>query len=224
VDKPDAANKICDVTHTRTVTLEGDAYDPSGTISGGSKDNFGNTLAHLSALATAKVNLEEKEKQLQKISSRLDGMRSNFKSFEKLGMDLEVAKAELESVNKHISHTSYGMLLEKFNAMSAEIEEASAEAEAMSLEKEAKWNLYNHLKEKESELTKQRESRLSGIENQVTQAKSSVVVASQKARDVRIIEPQDEIYVHCVPLLNISFCFYFFILGRVCNSNSCDGA
>eukprot|EP00957_Ditylum_brightwellii_P091740 6985139-Ditylum_brightwellii.AAC.1 len=33
VDGVDAANKICDATKTRTVTLEGDVYDPSGTIS-----------------------------------------------------------------------------------------------------------------------------------------------------------------------------------------------
>lgn len=184
VEKPDAANKICDITHTRAVTLEGDVYDPSGTISGGSKDNFGNTLAHLSALATAQSELVEKEKHLQEVSSKVNSMRNNFRSFEKNCLDLEVAKAELESINKHISHTSYGMLLEKFNAMTTEIEEASAEAEAMSNEKETKWTLFNHLKEKETELTRQRESKLSGIDNQVTHAKKAVMEFSQKARDV----------------------------------------
>ena len=186
VEKPDAANKICDITHTRAVTLEGDVYDPSGTISGGSKDNFGNTLAHLSALATAQSELVEKEKHLQEVSSKVNSMRNNFRSFEKNCLDLEVAKAELESINKHISHTSYGMLLEKFNAMTTEIEEASAEAEAMSNEKETKWTLFNHLKEKETELTRQRESKLSGIDNQVTHAKKAVMEFSQKARDVCI--------------------------------------
>jgi structural maintenance of chromosome 2 len=184
VDNAEVANKICDSTHTRTVTLEGDSYDPSGTISGGSKDNFGNTLSQLSLLADVKVELKDAEKRLEKVVQRFDGMRNNFKTYEKLSMEMEVANAELEFVNKHISQTSYGMLLDKFNTMTAEIEEASQEAEAMTKEKEAKWDLYHHLKEKEMELTRQRELKLSGIESEVASAKLSVTDAARLTRDV----------------------------------------
>jgi structural maintenance of chromosome 2 len=47
VDGMKAANQICDATKTRTVTLEGDVCDPSGTISGGSKNQLGTTLTKL---------------------------------------------------------------------------------------------------------------------------------------------------------------------------------
>jgi structural maintenance of chromosome 2 len=60
VDGMKAANKICDATKTRTVTIEGDVYDPSGTISGGSKNQLGTTLAKLSELTDATRQLHEK--------------------------------------------------------------------------------------------------------------------------------------------------------------------
>ena len=37
VDGAKAENQICDATKTRTVPLDGEVYDPSGSISGGSR-------------------------------------------------------------------------------------------------------------------------------------------------------------------------------------------
>jgi len=42
----------------RTVTLEGDSFDPSGTLTGGSKNNLGELLAKLERLSTASEELD----------------------------------------------------------------------------------------------------------------------------------------------------------------------
>jgi len=80
----DAANKICDATKTRTVTLDGDVYDPSGTISGGSKNNLGTTLAKLTELTTASTNVKEMQLKLQQINSQLNSMKVESRMFESL--------------------------------------------------------------------------------------------------------------------------------------------
>ena len=184
VDGMKAANSICDATKTRTVTLDGDIYEPSGLISGGSKDNLGSTLSKISQLSAASMELREKTKRLNTVVNKLESMSSQSRQFEKLSGDLEIATSELAAVEKHISQTSYGMLKDKFDAMTKEISDATEEVEQMGKTKDEKWALYNELKEKEAQLTQDRENRLKTIEASVKEAKELVVSKENAAREV----------------------------------------
>lgn len=184
VDGMKAANSICDATKTRTVTLDGDIYEPSGLISGGSKDNLGSTLSKISQLTAASKELKEKKKRLDVVVNKLENMSSQLRQFEKLSGELEIATSELAAVEKHISQTSYGMLKDKFDAMAKEIADATNEVTQMEKTKGEKWDLFNELKEKEAQLTQDRENRLKNIEAEVTEAKALVVSKENAAREV----------------------------------------
>jgi structural maintenance of chromosome 2 len=186
VESTEAANRICDATRTRTVTLDGDVYDPSGTISGGSKNNLGTTLVKLSELTESSMKLAEAKKRFGEVSTELNKMAASSKQFERLSAQLELTVAELALVEKHLSQTTFGMLLDKFNKMQEEMNEASQEAEEMHLEKERKRSLHNELKEKESELTLNREAKLKDIEQKVTEAKQRALERANTARIVSI--------------------------------------
>jgi len=189
VNHTQAANKICDATKTRTVTLDGDVYDPSGTISGGSKSNLGKNLARLSELAVSTEKLVAQQKRLIEANSRLNELKSASKQYDDLSARLELCEAELASLEKHLSQTTYGMLSEKFSKMQKEIEDATAEVKDMQEEREIKWNLYNELKEKEAELTRSREAMLKDIEDKVKKAKQ---IASELADNARTVESQSQ--------------------------------
>ena len=180
-----AANRICDATKTRTVTLDGDVYDPSGTISGGSKSNLGNTLARLSELAVSTEKLAAQQKRLTEVNSRLNELKSASKKYDDFSARLELCEAELASVEKHLSQTTYGMLSEKFSKMQKEIEDATIEIKDMQEEREIKWNLYNELKEKEADLTRSRETKLKDIEDKLKKAKQIASELADNARTVR---------------------------------------
>ena len=185
VDGMKAANSICDATKTRTVTLDGDVYEPSGLISGGSKDNLGSTLSKISQLTAASKELKDKTKRLDVVVKKLESMSAQSRQFEKLSGELEIATSELAAVEKHISQTSYGMLKDKFDTMKQEISDATEEIENMEKTKDEKWALYNELKEKEAQLTQDREDRLKDIEAGVKEAKEMVVAKENAARQVR---------------------------------------
>merc|ERR1711957_838145 len=184
VDGMDAGNKICDLTKTRTVTLEGDVYDPSGTISGGSRNNLGSTLSKLSELTTVSSEMKEAEIKLGRVNGKIESMGVVSKRFETFSDELELAIAELSTVDKHLSQTTFGMLSDKFSKMQTEIEESETESKIMEQEKNLKWALYNKLKEKEIELTRNREARLKDIEQQVEMAKKKHTIQGQKSRDI----------------------------------------
>jgi len=184
VDGMKAANSICDATRTRTVTLEGDVYNPSGVISGGSNDNIGSTLSSISELTVASKELKDRSKRLKTVVSKLDSLEAQSNQFEKLSQQVEIATAELAGVEKHISQTSYGMLKDKFDELTNDISNAREEVEQMEKTKDEKWALYNELKDKEAQLTQDRENRLKDIEAQVKEAKELVVTKENSAREV----------------------------------------
>lgn len=185
VDGSKAANQICDSTKTRTVTLEGDVYDPSGTISGGSKDNLGTTLSELTKLADASSKLEVGKVRLAEVKAKLSALKKKSTDYDKLKGKLEIAQAELQAIQKHLSQTSYGVLEEKFNAMTEELKETEKQYEEMQKEQASKWDLYHELKEREEELTQQRENRLGQIENAVQEAKKRVADTEKSAREAQ---------------------------------------
>jgi structural maintenance of chromosome 2 len=183
VDGMKAANQICDVTKTKTVTLDGDVYDPSGTISGGSKNNLGSTLAKLTELTSASHELGVSEARLNEVESQMSAMKAVSGEFEKFSEKLDLATAELANVEKHLSQTTFGMLAEQHDAMTAEIDAAKLEYEKMEEEKVAKWELYNELQDKEHELTQHREIRLTQIDEAVKEAKKAAVTKAKGARE-----------------------------------------
>ena len=183
VDGMKAANLICDATKTRTVTLEGDVYDPSGTISGGSTSQLGTTLSRLSELAEAMKTLQAKKPDLDALMKQHTAMKITSQSYDKMNAKLEVAQAELGAAEKHLSQTNFGMLVEKRDSITFSIEAAEQEVVIMSKEKDEKWKLHEDLKGQAAELTKQRETRLVDIENAVKLSKTESTKANALARE-----------------------------------------
>ncbi|VEU42650.1 unnamed protein product [Pseudo-nitzschia multistriata] len=183
VDGAKAANQICDATKTRTVTLDGDVYDPSGTITGGSKNNLGSTLVELTKLLEASKQLSADKERLSTVLTALRDLKGKSSEFDKLSHKLSLAEAELEGIKKQVSQTSYGVLEEKFTSMSKELEEANEEYTYMQDEQKEKWDLYHELKEKEVELTQQREDMLGQIESDIKKAKKAAADAVKRARE-----------------------------------------
>jgi structural maintenance of chromosome 2 len=184
VDAGKAASQICDATKMRTVTLEGDMYDPSGTISGGSKDSLGSTLSNLYDLKMATQDLNEKQARLAIVSEKLRSMEATSRKFEKVSRDLEIAQAELKAADSHLSQTTFGVMVEKRDAMTSDLDAAQRECIEMEKEKNEKRDLYESLKAREKDLTQEREKRLKQLEKTVQTAKVEATEKTKRAGEV----------------------------------------
>lgn len=178
-----AAQQICYATKTRTITLQGDVYEPSGTVSGGSKGQLGTTLVQLLELSSAKQDLGVKVPMLKNMETKLKAMKASATSSSKFKQQLNVAKSELEAMEKHMSQTVYGHLTERRDSFQSDIQSAEDEIVEMTAKQVEKWNLFETLQEQEGELTQQREQRLANIDNDVKLARNEVEEKSKFARD-----------------------------------------
>ena len=184
VDSGTAANAICEATKTRTVTLDGDVYDPSGTIAGGSKNQLGTTLAQLTQLREAQVELAKHQKELAQVSTRHSALQAVANQYDDLASQLDLAQAELATICKNLSQTTFGMLSDQQKAMETEIVSLREECSVFQDEYKTKIALYERLQSQKVELTKKREERFVNMQKDLDEAKKEAATQTQRAREV----------------------------------------
>lgn len=79
----------------RSVTLDGDVYDPSGTLSGGSAPSGSGILVKVQELQKAEAKLREAQRHLQTLEHEADRGRAGREQWKKLSSELEISEHEM---------------------------------------------------------------------------------------------------------------------------------
>lgn len=195
---------------TRSVTLEGDTYDPSGTASGGSSSRQGpSVLTLLGELNDAEAELQLHRGNLQKLEAQVASINEKGKRFRQLQMTLEVRQDEAKLLENGLRETATGRLLSEVEALkkryNQEIPEAlNAAKETLSTEsrkvkelefsmKDSKSAKERALKEAESALEKVRAARVtasSDLQTLKDRHSSLVVDLETTEEEVKRLEKQ----------------------------------
>ena len=126
-----AARSVCDKLGLKTVTPEGDLYDPSGTLTGGSRPKAGasvlNRLAQLSAL---RAQLAAVEASLAQQSAALEKLRGAGERAAALTSALELKQHSLDLQTQTMRSSELGQLAERHEALQKESAEVAAATEA----------------------------------------------------------------------------------------------
>lgn len=90
----------------KSVTLEGDVYDPSGTLSGGSSPNSSGVLVTLQKLNALNKELKTKEDALAELRSVMAKEKKKLDSARQLKQDLDLKKHEIKLTDDQIEGNS----------------------------------------------------------------------------------------------------------------------
>lgn len=122
-DNSDIAKAIAfdKAIRTRTVTLEGDTYDPSGTLTGGSKNQIGVLLGKIDELATAHASLQDKEVQMKVIAQQLTALERQAASVKDVMGDLELKKHALKICEEKMADSTYAQSMAEVARVEAEL-------------------------------------------------------------------------------------------------------
>ncbi|KAI1658511.1 putative SMC2 protein [Daldinia decipiens] len=123
---------------TRSITLEGDAYDPSGTLSGGSAPNSSGVLITLQKLNEINRQLKEAERSLHGIQTRISQEKSKLDQARKIKQDLDLKTHEIKLAEEQISGNSSSSIIQEVENMKETIIQLKGEsAEAKKRQAEA---------------------------------------------------------------------------------------
>jgi structural maintenance of chromosome 2 len=90
----------------KSVTLEGDVYDPAGTLSGGSAPQTSGVLVTLQQLNELNKELQEQERQLSNLQSTMAREKKRLDAARKTKQDLDLKTHEIKLTEEQISGNS----------------------------------------------------------------------------------------------------------------------
>ncbi|KAK2591642.1 Structural maintenance of chromosomes protein 2 [Conoideocrella luteorostrata] len=167
----------------RSITLEGDAYDPSGTLSGGSAPNSSGVLVTLQKLNRINRQLSEAEQSLRDVQTHLSREKSKLDQAHRIKQDLDLKTHEIKLAEDQISGNSSSSIIQDVENMKTSITElqssitaaksrqAEANADVKRIEKDMK-DFDTNKDAKLIELQKSLDTLRSGLEKSSSTVKT----------------------------------------------------
>ncbi|KKA29617.1 hypothetical protein TD95_000684 [Thielaviopsis punctulata] len=134
----------------RSITLEGDSYDPSGTLSGGSAPNSSGVLLTLQKLNTLTRTLKETEQTLHQLQVRIATEKNKLDQARQTKQQLDLKSHAIKLAEEQISGNSSSSIIHEVETMKQTITElktligdarkrhAEASADVKRIEKDMK--------------------------------------------------------------------------------------
>eukprot|EP00884_Botryococcus_braunii_P016555 jgi/Botrbrau1/3583/Bobra.0078s0035.1 len=164
---------------TRCITLEGDDFNPAGTLTGGSRNTGSSVLAQLHALADAEAELAGHEEALNSALAAQAQMGAASVQYRKLKQDLELKQHALSLLEERISCSESATLSAAAAETQAELEKAIQDA-AQARERQADLaSKAKDLKKEISEFTSKKDSYIKAAQKKLAAAKASLEAAKK---------------------------------------------
>jgi structural maintenance of chromosome 2 len=174
---------------TRTVTLDGDVFDPSGTLTGGSRRNNSgsSTVAKLGRLRKLKAQLSQEKQQLADLRQKLDVKQQEHYNI--LAQKCELKQHELNLVLSRQEQSSNAQLRRQCEEIQTETAELNKRIPVIQEEIQENEEKIAELEKKvkgsdNTNSADKRREQLDRIEKNQKQAKQRLQVAKQRLRDL----------------------------------------
>ncbi|KAH7855805.1 hypothetical protein Vadar_029159 [Vaccinium darrowii] len=159
---------------TPSVTLEGDIFQPSGLLTGGSRKGGGDLLRQLHALAEAESELCVHEKRLSEIEAKISELLPLQKKFKSLKAQLEVKLYELSLSQSRAEQNEHHKLSEHVKRIEQELSEAKSAANEKQLLHEKCKATVSMLEKSIHEHANNRDGILKDLEKKIKDYKAKV--------------------------------------------------
>lgn len=167
---------------SRSVALSGDVFDPSGTLTGGSRAQGPSILSKLEELASCEAELQARRSELTVLSNQLTDLRKLAHKYAELRERLEGCRHEGEMVRARMEQSSHHQQLTQLQQLSdSMVQLKDVLKQAQSTEKTAKTQLKD-IQQKMKDSKSHHERELRAAEEGVSRAKREAEEVGTEAR------------------------------------------
>ncbi|KAJ4836235.1 Structural maintenance of chromosomes protein 2-2 [Turnera subulata] len=158
--------------HSRSVTLEGDIFQPSGLLTGGSRRGGGDLLRQLHELSEAESNLLMQKQMLSEIEAKITELRPLHKKFVELKKQLELKQYDLSLFQARAEQNEHHKLAEAVKKLEEELEEAKSSLKEKQVLYDKCVSSVSALEKSVKEHDNNREGRLKDLEKKIKAIKA----------------------------------------------------
>ncbi|KAL8926596.1 MAG: hypothetical protein Q9172_001724 [Xanthocarpia lactea] len=169
----------------KSVTLEGDVYDPSGTLSGGSSPNTSGVLVTLQRLNAITTELTAREDELAALQTTKARDAKMLESARRTKQDLDLKTHEIKLTEEQINGNSSSSIIQEVDEMRANIEQLKKDiADAKIRQTEALKDI-RRIENDMNDFSNNKDSKLAELQGTLTslkktQTKNSISVKTQQ--------------------------------------------
>ncbi|KAM6036476.1 structural maintenance of chromosomes protein 2 [Theristicus caerulescens] len=168
---------------TRSVTLDGDTFDPQGTLHGGACSQAAPILSKLQEMKDIEVELKTKESELETVEKELASLKNVAEKYRQLKQQWEMKSEEAELLQTKLHQSTYHKQEEELLALKktiVECEETLKKTEESQKKAEDKYKvLENKMKNAKAECEKE----LKNAQQKLDGAKKKADASSKKMKE-----------------------------------------
>lgn len=181
----------------KSVTLEGDVYDPSGTLSGGSSPNSSGVLVILQMLNEVTKNLLHQQQELEALRQQMQSEQQKLAGIRTVKQDLDLKAHEIHLTEEQIKGNSSSSIIASVEEMknsilqlkdsmtSAKTAQSDAQKDVKRIEKD----MADFSKNKDSKL-KELEKSLADLKKNLSQTAVAIKTMQKELQESRLDSEQ----------------------------------
>ena len=190
----DAARKVCDELGLKTVTLEGDLYDPAGTLTGGSRAKSSSSIlqragkwreVHLKCIAI--------ESEIDGFKAKLNASASVAEAYNGFQSALELKEHELKVKAETMRNSAVGQLAAAFEAQTKGLADAEAAAVAATEGAAKAKKMVKELTAQIKDFEGNREERMKKLKKEIEAANKEVKAKEKEMAELAKTETKAQV-------------------------------
>ncbi|KAH7886786.1 condensin complex subunit SMC2 [Phlebopus sp. FC_14] len=190
----ESANAVTFGAKVRSVTLNGDVYDPSGTLSGGAPPSGSGTLLRVQELLDAEKRLEQAKGRLVELERGAEAGRERRERWRKLSREVEIKEHEVTLLEEQLGGSNAARVGAEVEALKKAIVELQ---EAVDTAKEKQKTAQNDIKKLEKdmhEFKNNKEGKMNELKADISKQKAAlqkqsvIVKTRQKEHQTAVLE------------------------------------
>lgn len=167
---------------TRCITLDGDDFNPSGLLTGGSRNRGASLLARVAHLAEVEEAIARHAARIDEITATLSGQATAAKQHAALQRELELATHALQLLKARVAGSERVQLQESVRALEDELAAAQAAADAARAKRVQLVEDMAALEQEARDLKKDAARHVKAAETALAAAKKALESAKREAK------------------------------------------
>ncbi|KAJ3219181.1 Structural maintenance of chromosomes protein 2 [Clydaea vesicula] len=174
----------------KSVTVDGDIYDPSGTLSGGSEVTSGGILLKMKNLKESQLELKKNLFQLKQTNEEIQ----QYTKYSDCKAKFDLKSHENSILEKKFEENEASKLINKFEELKKSLNEEEISIQENTLKHEKEIENQKNLELEMNELANHRDSKLKSIEKDLLEAKAALAkdapAVKLKQQEIDLVEEE----------------------------------
>ncbi|KAI8086313.1 uncharacterized protein BX664DRAFT_335502 [Halteromyces radiatus] len=174
-----------DKLRIKSVTLDGDIYDPHGTLSGGSKPVTSGVLVKVQKLNTIRRDLKQHRQQLADLDKEIAEAQRTIGAYQKYKQRLDLQTHEVHLLETRLAKSAHSQLVQRLEVIKEETAMHRTKVAQAQKDKETALIQAEKIEQEMNDFNRNKQLKLQEMTKKVTDLKSSLNHSTKKSKEMQ---------------------------------------